>query len=114
MDCREVEGLLDAYQDRELEPAVSTSVRDHVEQCAACRQRLANLESISRMIRRAPYYQAPAGLRTQVIRARARSAVTPQWLAWAAARLGGRRGPGRLPHLGYLVRQIVGAPGAHA
>ena len=85
MDCREVEGLLDAYHDRELEPAVSTSVRDHVEACAACRQRLANLESTGRMVRRAPYYQAPAGLRAQVIHGRARSAATPHWLAWAAA-----------------------------
>ena len=85
MDCREVEGLLDAYQDRELEPAVSTSVRDHVEACAACRQRLANLESISRMIRRAPYYQAPDALRARLAHARTRSMAMSHLLAWAAA-----------------------------
>ena len=84
MECREVDDLLGAYLDGELEPAVSTSVRDHVEGCTTCRQRLANLESIGRMVRRAPYYQAPAELRAQVMHARARSAPR-HWLGWAAA-----------------------------
>jgi anti-sigma factor (TIGR02949 family) len=85
VDCREVEGLLDAYLDRELEPAVSTSVRTHVDACAACRQRLANAESIGRMVRRAPYYQAPEALRARLTQARPRSRATSNWLAWAAA-----------------------------
>jgi anti-sigma factor RsiW len=85
MDCDDVEGLLDAYRDRELEPAVSTSVRDHVAGCAACRGRLANLESIGRMIRRAPYYQAPDALRARLTQAPARSAARSHMLAWAAA-----------------------------
>ena len=85
MECREAEDLLGAYLDGELEPPVSASVRDHVDTCATCRQRLANLESTGRMVRRAPYYQAPAGLRARVIHGRARSAATPHWLAWAAA-----------------------------
>ena len=85
MDCREVEGLLDAYQDRELEPAVSTSVRDHVDACAACRQRLANLESVGRMVRRAPYYQAPDALRPRPADTRTRSAARSHLLAWAGA-----------------------------
>ena len=85
MDCREVEGLLGVFHDRELEPAVSTSVRDHVDACAACRGRLANLESIGRMIRRAPYYQAPDALRVRLMHARTRSMATSHLLAWAAA-----------------------------
>ena len=85
MECREAEGLLGAYLDGELEPAVSTSVRDHADTCAACRQRLANLESIGRMVRRAPYYQAPDGLRARVTQARTRSTTTSHLLAWAAA-----------------------------
>jgi anti-sigma factor RsiW len=85
VECREVEGLLGAYLDSELEPAVSTFVRDHVETCTTCRQRLANLESIGRILRRAPYYQAPDELRAQIIHARSRSAATPHWLAWTAA-----------------------------
>jgi anti-sigma factor RsiW len=85
VDCHEVGGLLDAYQDRELEPAVSTSVRNHVDACAACRQRLANVESIGRMVRRAPYYQAPAALRARLTQVRPRSRARSHWLAWAAA-----------------------------
>jgi anti-sigma factor RsiW len=85
VDCHEVEGLLSAYLDGELEPGVSTSVRDHVNGCAACRQRLANLESIGRMVRRAPYYEAPDTLRARLTRSRTRSTTTSQLLAWAAA-----------------------------
>jgi anti-sigma factor RsiW len=85
VDCREVDGLLGAYLDGELEPAVSTSVRDHADTCAACRQRLANLEALGRMVRRAPYYQAPDALRARLTPARTRSAAPSQWLAWAAA-----------------------------
>jgi anti-sigma factor (TIGR02949 family) len=84
VECREVEDLLGAYLDGELEAAVSTSVRDHAATCAACRQRLANLESIGRIVRRAPYYQAPHGLRARLTNARTRTAA-PHWLAWAAA-----------------------------
>jgi anti-sigma factor RsiW len=85
VDCHEVEGLLDAYQDRELEPAVLVSVRDHVGVCAACRGRLANLETIGRMIRRAPYYQAPEALRARLMPVRPRSTAISHRLAWAAA-----------------------------
>jgi anti-sigma factor RsiW len=85
VDCREVEGLLGACLDGELEPAVSASVREHVDACAACRQRLANLESLGRMVRRAPYYQAPETLRARLTPARPRSTATSHLLAWAAA-----------------------------
>jgi anti-sigma factor (TIGR02949 family) len=85
VECREVEGRLGAYLDGELDPAVSTSVRDHAETCAACRQRLANLESVGRMVRRAPYYQAPDALRARVAQVRGRSAATSHLPGWAAA-----------------------------
>jgi mycothiol system anti-sigma-R factor len=83
--CREVEDLLGAYLDGELESAVSTSVRDHADTCAACRERLANLESIARMLRRAPYYQAPDALRARLMHSGTRSTATSHLLAWAAA-----------------------------
>ena len=85
MECREVDGLLGAYLDGELEPAVSTSVRDHADACAACRERLANLESIGRIVRRAPYYQAPEALRARLTHVRTRSTATSHLLVWAAA-----------------------------
>jgi anti-sigma factor RsiW len=84
VDCREVDPLLGAYLDGELEPGVSASVRDHVDACAACRQRVANLKSLGEMVRRAPYYQAPDGLRARIRHSRTRSIATSQWLAWAA------------------------------
>jgi anti-sigma factor RsiW len=85
VDCREVEGLLDPYHDRELDPAVARSVRDHLDACAACRQRLAHRESIGRMIRHAPYYQAPDALRARLTPRRTPSTATSHRLAWAAA-----------------------------
>jgi anti-sigma factor RsiW len=85
VECHEVEGLLGAYLDGELDPAASMSVRDHLETCAACRRQLANLESIGRMVRRAPYYQAPEPLRARLTQARARSSAPSHLLAWAAA-----------------------------
>src|SRR5262245_60212722 len=85
VECREVEDLLGAYLDGELEAAVSTSVRDHADTCVPCRQRLANLESIGRMVRLAPYYQAPDGLRARLTHARTRTTARPPWLGWAAA-----------------------------
>jgi anti-sigma factor RsiW len=85
VDCREVEGLLDAYLDSELEPAVSNSVRGHVDACAGCRRRLANLEFIGRLVRRAPYYEAPEALRARLMPVRPRSTATSHRLAWAAA-----------------------------
>jgi anti-sigma factor RsiW len=60
-------------------------VRDHADTCAACRQRLANLESIGRMVRRAPYYQAPDALRARLMHSGTRSTTTSHLLAWAAA-----------------------------
>jgi anti-sigma factor RsiW len=85
VECRDVDGLLGAYLDGELEPGVSAAVRDHADTCGACRQRLASLESIGRMVRRGPYYQAPDALRARLARTRTKSAATSQLLGWAAA-----------------------------
>ena len=85
MECHEAEALLGAYLDGELEPAVSTSVRAHAETCVTCRQRLADMQSIGRMVRQAPYYQAPDRLRARVAQARTQSTTTSHLRAWAAA-----------------------------
>jgi anti-sigma factor RsiW len=84
VDCREVEGLLDAYLDRELEPDQSASVRDHLGTCAACRQRLADRELLGRMVRRAPYYPMPEALRARLAQTETRPRRAPRMLAWAA------------------------------
>ena len=80
--------LLDAYLDRELDEAESASVRDHLGACATCRQQVADRESLGRLIRRAPYYTAPARLKAQA----PTFADTGTWplrapFAWAAAAL---------------------------
>jgi anti-sigma factor RsiW len=83
VDCPEMDGLLDAYLDRELEPAEAASVRNHLDACAACRQRLADRESLSRMVRQVPYYTAPDALRAKLAQPQARPRSW-QLLAWAA------------------------------
>jgi anti-sigma factor RsiW len=85
VDCREVEGLLDPYHDGELDPAVSRSIRDHLDACAACRQLLAHRESIGQVIRQAHYYQASDALRARLTHRRTQSTATAHLLAWAAA-----------------------------
>jgi anti-sigma factor RsiW len=85
VDCRDLENRLDAYLDRELEPAESASGRDHIGSCVACRERLADRESLSRQVRRAPYYAAPDALRARLAPSRRRSSWTSPWLPWAAA-----------------------------
>jgi len=85
VDCRDLEHLLDAYLDGELEPAESVSVREHVGSCVACRARFAHRESLGRQLRRAPYYPAPDALRARLGQSRARSPWTSAWLPWATA-----------------------------
>jgi len=85
VECHEVEALLGAYLDGELEPAVSSPVRAHAEICVMCRRRLADLQSIGRMVRQAPYYQAPDRLRARIAQARTQSTTTSHLRAWAAA-----------------------------
>jgi anti-sigma factor RsiW len=70
--------------DGEVGSAESASLQSHAAACVACRQRLMDLESLGRLVRRAPYYQAPPGLRARVIGASPRSRFTPNLLAWAA------------------------------
>jgi anti-sigma factor RsiW len=104
VDCHDVEGLLDAYLDRELEPAQSTSVRDHLGACAACRQRLADRESLGRMVRRAPYYPMPDLLRARLAQAQTRPRAS-HLLAWAA----GIVLVASLAGSAWLLRSAVGA-----
>ncbi|MEP7310546.1 MAG: anti-sigma factor [Acidobacteriota bacterium] len=85
MDCRDVEGVLDAYLDRELEPAESAPVREHLGACAACRQRLADRESLGRLVRQVSYYTAPPALRARLAHSRRWAPGTSPRLAWAAA-----------------------------
>ena len=85
MTCHEVGRMLDAFVDDELTPAEAVSIGDHIEGCAACRQRLDRLESLGRLVRSVPYHPAPDRLRMKVARVPKRVRVRPMTLAWAAA-----------------------------
>ena len=66
MTCELVERQLDAYFDRELSAESSVVVRDHLDKCAACRDRLAVLSAVALLVRAAPFY-APDRLRARVL-----------------------------------------------
>jgi anti-sigma factor RsiW len=85
VNCAEAARLFDPFVDGEASPAESASLQSHAATCAGCCQRLVDIESLGRLVRRAPYYHAPAGLRARVIGASPRSRFTPALLAWAAA-----------------------------
>jgi len=85
MSCELVERDLDAYLDRELDAEVSSAVREHVRTCAACRRQLAQRETLSRLVQRAPYYSAPDRLRARVLAQSTRSTAVRRVLTWAAA-----------------------------
>ncbi len=85
MTCQDAKPLLDAYLDRELGSDDATIVAGHLESCGACRQYLEQRESLSRLLQRLPYHQAPTMLRTTV--GRTQSFVFARWQAraWMAA-----------------------------
>jgi anti-sigma factor RsiW len=87
VDCRDLDGLLDAYLDRELDVAESASVRDHLDACDTCREKLAARKSLGRLVRRAPYYTAPAALKARLPHSRTPVLLSSRWLGWAAAAL---------------------------
>lgn len=84
MNCHEASRLLDAYLDVELPPGEARLVAEHVDGCLECRQRLAALQSLGRLIRSVPYHPAPGRLRATVARTSRTTRITPARLAWAA------------------------------
>jgi len=84
LNCSDVGRVIDAYGDGELDAAEAAGVRAHLESCPICRQRVADRESLGRLIRRIPYYQAPDRLRVAVAAARRPARISPRVLAWAA------------------------------
>jgi anti-sigma factor RsiW len=84
MTCHEAFRALDAYVDHELPPAEASAVDEHVAACAACRDRLAALESLGRLVRSVPYYTAPDRLRAHAAMVPRRAPVSKTMLALAA------------------------------
>ena len=74
MTCQLVECQLDGYFDRELSAESSAAVRNHLDECAACSGRLAELSAVAGLVRAAPFYSAPDRLRARVLGRTGRSA----------------------------------------
>jgi anti-sigma factor RsiW len=85
MSCEYVERDLDAYLDRELDAQAATAARAHLIECAACRRRVAERETLSRLVRAAPYYSAPDRLRARVLGQTTRPKSVRRILTRAAA-----------------------------
>lgn len=84
MTCELVARDLDAYLDRELDAESSAAVRDHVTSCAVCRRKVARHDTLSSLVRSAPYFTAPDRLRQRVLPRPASRAVR-RVVPWAAA-----------------------------
>jgi len=85
VNCEDVERNLDAYVDRELDAGADTAVRDHLAGCADCRRKVDERQALGRLVRSAPYYPAPEGLRARVSAATSRRAWGRHLVGWAAA-----------------------------
>jgi anti-sigma factor RsiW len=84
VNCSDVDRLIDAYSDDELGSTEAAEVREHLDVCAACRERVAARASLGRLIRRVPYYTAPDRLRVIVATTRRPARFSPRLLALAA------------------------------
>ena len=85
MICLEAGRLLDAYLDNELEPAEAAEVLRPSGFLRRLPPRLADRESLGRLVRQLPYYAAPEGLRARIARANARPRFSVNLFALAAA-----------------------------
>jgi anti-sigma factor RsiW len=120
MTCREVEGLLGAYADGELDLVRSLDTEAHVRECAVCSASLERLEALHVAVSsQAPYYSAPPELRRKLTSRMAPkerwTGVRSPWWALAAACLVGalvfwRVAPAGLrPASAEIGREVVAA-----
>jgi anti-sigma factor RsiW len=84
MNCHDTALQIDPYVDDELAAADAALIADHIEGCALCRQRVADRESLRRLVRSVPYHAAPARVRTSIATAPRQSRISSHVLAWAA------------------------------
>ena len=63
MTCADVARDLDAYVDRELDPAPRDAMRHHLFDCLECQRRVDDRIALGRLVRSLPYHTAPDRLR---------------------------------------------------
>jgi anti-sigma factor RsiW len=66
MTCDDVEPLVEAYVDGELDLERALAVETHVAGCAACAARLERTRALARTMKAAPYFRAPEALAQRV------------------------------------------------
>jgi len=70
MSCTQIQPLLDAYLDGELDAARGLETERHVAHCPVCRDQLQQLRALRAALRdKAPYYRASAALREKTQKA---------------------------------------------
>jgi RNA polymerase sigma factor (sigma-70 family) len=85
VSCAFIEYDLDGYVDRELDAETLARVREHLSACESCRARVAERETLGRLVRATSSYVAPPQLRARV-GAQTRRRVSLHHLStWAAA-----------------------------
>jgi anti-sigma factor RsiW len=115
MNCRDVEGLLGAYVDRELDLVRSLEVEKHLDECAACATAVQRHRALrSAVVEGATYYAAPESLRRKVRAISAPKLQSPR--AWWAAGLAAAAVAACVvavvvtrPHEGSVEQQVVAA-----
>ncbi|HJZ76108.1 MAG TPA: anti-sigma factor [Vicinamibacterales bacterium] len=86
MICADVNRDLDAYVDRELDAEAAAAIRQHLDGCPRCRERVAERQALSRLLQQSTTYrEAPDRLRARVAAAAARSTSSYRLTMWAAA-----------------------------
>ena len=85
MICEHVTRWLDPYLDGELAAESRQEIDAHLESCAECRHSVTGREALGRLVRSAPYYAAPPGLRARVSAETTRAPSRRRFVAWAAA-----------------------------
>jgi anti-sigma factor RsiW len=85
VSCELVDRHLDSYVDRELDLESAKAVGEHLKVCVVCRRRVAERESLGRLVQSAPYYPAPDRLRAQVAAGAGQVKPRRRLFAWAAA-----------------------------
>jgi anti-sigma factor RsiW len=75
MRCTRVRWRLNAYADDELKPAAARQIAAHLEQCVACRTRLAALHQVTALLANAPEPPPPPPWLGARVMARARSGM---------------------------------------
>ncbi len=67
MDCNELNVMLNAYADGELDALTMARMESHLQTCGACQQRLRAQMDLRAAIKTAtPYFKAPASLRNRI------------------------------------------------